>query len=121
MRGAKSSALFLTEVNRNPACPCLVAEIEGAEAPSHGPICIWFSSQGTIQSKKEEISMKVLRISCIFGGLLSLALSLSAQTFTTLHNFEGPDGYNPVRGLLQATYWLTGNTLHVDGGENIVG
>jgi NAD(P)-dependent dehydrogenase (short-subunit alcohol dehydrogenase family) len=20
-----------------------------------------------------------------------------------------------------ATYWLTGNTLHVDGGENIVG
>jgi len=47
--------------------------------------------------------MKILRVSCIFGGFLSLVLSLSAQTFTTLHNFEGTDGYNPVRGLVQAT------------------
>ena len=47
--------------------------------------------------------MKILRIICMFGGFLSLVLSLSAQTFTTLHNFEGPDGYNPVRGLVQAT------------------
>ncbi len=47
--------------------------------------------------------MKILRISCMFGGFLSVVLSLSAQTLTTLHSFDGEDGWGPVAGLVQAT------------------
>jgi len=47
--------------------------------------------------------MKILRIICMLGGFLSLAFSLSAQTFTTLHSFAGTDGSNPYAGLVQAT------------------
>ena len=47
--------------------------------------------------------MKVLRVGCIIGGLLSLALSLSAQTFTTLHSFDSSDGAAILAGLVQAT------------------
>ncbi len=47
--------------------------------------------------------MKILRIGCVFGGFLSLVLSLSAQTFTTLHSFDGTDGACPYAGLVQAT------------------
>jgi hypothetical protein len=39
--------------------------------------------------------MKILRVGCIIGGFLSLALSLSSQTFTTLHSFEGPRRLQP--------------------------
>ncbi len=47
--------------------------------------------------------MKILRIGCLFGGFLTLVLSLSAQTFTTLHSFDGTDGANPNAALIQAT------------------
>ena len=47
--------------------------------------------------------MKILRISCMFGGFLSLVLSMSAQTLTTLYSFDGTDGANPYAGLVQAT------------------
>lgn len=47
--------------------------------------------------------MKILRISCVFGGFLSLVLSLSAQTFTTVHSFDFADGAGPNGALLQAT------------------
>jgi uncharacterized repeat protein (TIGR03803 family) len=47
--------------------------------------------------------MKIIRISCVFGGFLSLVLSLSAQTLTTLHSFDGKDGGYPRAGLVQAT------------------
>ena len=48
--------------------------------------------------------MKIFRISCcVFGGFLSLLLSVSAQTFTTLHAFNQTDGSEPEAGLVQAT------------------
>jgi uncharacterized repeat protein (TIGR03803 family) len=53
--------------------------------------------------------MKILRISCVF---LSLVVSLSGQTLTTLHNFDGTDGANPYPVLVQATNGdLYGTTL----------
>jgi uncharacterized repeat protein (TIGR03803 family) len=64
--------------------------------------------------------MKILRIGCAFGGFLSLVLSLSAQTFTTLHSFEDTDGAYPNAGLVQATdgnlYGTTGGGGANDGG-----
>jgi len=48
--------------------------------------------------------MKIFRISCcVFVGFLSLLLSVSAQTFTTLHAFNQTDGSEPEAGLVQAT------------------
>ena len=47
--------------------------------------------------------MKILRISCVFGGFLSLVLSVSAQTFTTLFSFDAAAGAPPFAGLIQAT------------------
>ena len=47
--------------------------------------------------------MKILRIGRVFGGFISLVLSLSAQTFTTLRSFDGTDGSNLEAALLQAT------------------
>lgn len=61
--------------------------------------------------------MKILRIGCMVGGFLSLVLSLSAQTFTTLHSFDGTDGSQVFAGLVQAVngdfYGAT-----ADGGAN---
>jgi len=37
-------------------------------------------------------------IVAVFSGFLSLVLSLSAQTLTTLHSFDGKDGSSPWRG-----------------------
>src|SRR5271163_2398480 len=61
--------------------------------------------------------MKVLRVGCIIGGLLSLALSLSAQTFTTLHSFDNTDGAFILAGLIQATDGNFYGTAY-EGGAN---
>jgi len=45
--------------------------------------------------------MKMLRISCLTGGFLSLVLSLSAQTFTSLHSFDSNDGAHPYAAPIQ--------------------
>jgi uncharacterized repeat protein (TIGR03803 family) len=85
-----------------------------------GPFVIGISfSRVQHRSKlgKEESSMKILRITCMFGGFLSLVLSLSAQTFRTLHNFDGTDGSQVFPGLVQAANgYLYGATA--DGGAN---
>jgi hypothetical protein len=47
--------------------------------------------------------MKILGISCVLGGFLSLGLSLSAQTFTTLHRCDHTDGACPRAEPVQAT------------------
>jgi len=63
--------------------------------------------------------MKIHRIGCVFGGFLSLVLSLSAQTFTTLYSFNFGDGANPYAGLVQATNGdLYGTTVN---GANFCG
>ena len=61
--------------------------------------------------------MKVLRVGCIIGALLSLALSLSAQTFTTLHSFDNTDGAFILAGLIQATDGNFYGTAY-EGGAN---
>jgi len=40
---------------------------------------------------------------CIFLMWAAAAVALPAQTYTTLHNFDGTDGANPAAVLLQAT------------------
>jgi uncharacterized repeat protein (TIGR03803 family) len=62
--------------------------------------------------------MKILRISCVLGGFLSLALSLSGQTFTTLHSFDSTDGATPFAGLILAT---DGNLYGTTGGQGTSG
>jgi uncharacterized repeat protein (TIGR03803 family) len=47
--------------------------------------------------------MKIRHISCVIGGLLYLVVSLSAQTFTTLHNFDSTDGAHPYAAPIQGT------------------
>jgi uncharacterized repeat protein (TIGR03803 family) len=61
--------------------------------------------------------MKVLRISCMIGGFLSMVLSLSAQTLTTLYNFDATDGFAPYAGLVQATNGSLYGTTY-GGGAN---
>jgi uncharacterized repeat protein (TIGR03803 family) len=62
--------------------------------------------------------MKMLRIGSVFAGFLSLALSLSAQTLTTLLSFDYTDGATPFAGLLQAT---DGNLYGTTGGQGTNG
>jgi len=64
--------------------------------------------------------MKILRIGLACGGFLSLAFSLSAQTFTRLDSFGGSDGAFPVAPLVQATDGnLYGTTAGIDWGGTV--
>jgi len=64
--------------------------------------------------------MKIHRVGWVLGGFLSLVLSMPAQTFTTLHSFDGMDGAHLRSGLVQATNGnLYGTTA--DGGANSAG
>jgi uncharacterized repeat protein (TIGR03803 family) len=62
--------------------------------------------------------MKTLRIGCVFGGFLSLVLSVSAQTFTSLFSFDAAAGAPPFAGLIQAT---DGNLYGTTGGNGANG
>ena len=57
------------------------------------------------------------RIGCAVVGFLSLGLSLSAQTFTTLHSFDSTDGAFILAGLVQATNGNFYGTAY-EGGAN---
>jgi uncharacterized repeat protein (TIGR03803 family) len=58
------------------------------------------SREGCIVVAKWRTSMK--RICNAFGLCAATAMALSAQTFTTVHNFDGTDGELPLAGLAQA-------------------
>jgi hypothetical protein len=47
------------------------------------------------------------RICTVLLLLATTAIGSSAQTFTTLHNFDGSDGQTPAAGLVQATNAFT--------------
>ncbi len=47
--------------------------------------------------------MTTLRINCVIGAFLYLILSLSAQTFTSLHSFDSTDGAHPYAQPVQGT------------------
>jgi uncharacterized repeat protein (TIGR03803 family) len=64
--------------------------------------------------------MKILRISGVVIGVLSLALSLAAQTFSSLHSFDLTDGSRPAAGLIQATNGSLYSTTEY-GGANANG
>jgi uncharacterized repeat protein (TIGR03803 family) len=51
----------------------------------------------------------------MLGGFLSLVLSLSAQTFTTLHSFDRTDGAYPTAALVQAIDGNLYGTTSEDG------
>jgi len=59
--------------------------------------------------------MRVLRIGCMFGGFLSLILSMHAQTLTTLYRFQNTDGAQSDNSLIQATDGNLYGTTDADG------
>lgn len=61
--------------------------------------------------------MRTLRVACMLAGFLSLALSLPAQTFTTLHSFDLNDGDAPAGALVQATNGSLYGTTYEGGGD----
>ena len=51
-------------------------------------------------------------------ALVATAIALPAQTFTNLHSFDGADGYQPVRGLVQATNGNLYGTTNLGGANS---
>ena len=45
---------------------------------------------------------RIVNISCKLILCATMGIALSAQTFTTIHSFDGTDGKYPYAGLIQA-------------------
>jgi uncharacterized repeat protein (TIGR03803 family) len=61
-----------------------------------------FKAKARFSWGKGKSQVKILRVGWVLGGFLSLVLSMPAQTFTTLHSFDGTDGQDSYAGLVQA-------------------
>jgi enoyl-[acyl-carrier-protein] reductase (NADH) len=102
--------------------------------PQYGPVG---AAQATIEAHIRQLAVELapagITANAILAGVTDTAGLRQIPGYEKI--LEQARQRNPSRRLTQpedvaraiavlchpATYWLTGNTLHVDGGENIVG
>src|SRR5713101_5375802 len=75
---------------------------------NNGKILSINTSNAVPESSVKNRLKNLFRFPALIAGLgLILADKVTAQTFTTLHSFNGSDGADPLAGLI-----LSGNTLY---------
>jgi enoyl-[acyl-carrier-protein] reductase (NADH) len=112
-----------------------MTSIGGSRAvPNYGPVS---AAKATLEAHIRQLAVELAP-----AGIIANAILAGVTDTNALRQIPGYEKImevarqrNPNRRLTQpedvarciaalchpATYWLTGNTLHVDGGENIVG
>jgi enoyl-[acyl-carrier protein] reductase III len=112
-----------------------ITSIGGSRAvPNYGPVS---AAEATLEAHIRQLAVELAP-----AGITANAIQAGVTDTNALRQIPGYEKImevarqrNPNRRLTQpedvarciaalchpATYWLTGNTLHVDGGENIVG
>jgi enoyl-[acyl-carrier protein] reductase III len=102
--------------------------------PSYGPVC---AAKAVLESYIRQLAMELAPAGITANAILAGVTETPALKLIPGHEkiLEAARQRNPSRRLTQpedvarciaalshpATYWMTGNTIHVDGGENIVG